>query len=29
MKGGLFVDGAPKLHNISRLCQAGHLHLGR
>ena len=29
VKGGQFVGGAPKMHNISGLSQVGHLHLGR
>ena len=29
VKGGLFVGGAPKMHNISGLSRAEHLYLGR
>ena len=26
MKGGLFVGGVPKMHNIMGLSQVGHLY---
>ena len=26
---GLFISGAPKMHNISDLSQVGHVHLDR
>ena len=29
VKGGLLVDGAPKMHNILGLSQVEHLHLDR
>jgi hypothetical protein len=29
VKGGLYVGGAPKMHNILGLSRAKHLHLGR
>ena len=29
MKGGLFMGGAPKMHNISGLSRVGQLYLGR
>jgi hypothetical protein len=29
VKGGLSVGGTPRMHNISGLSRAGHLHLGR
>ena len=29
VKGGLFVGGGHKMHNISSLSRAGHLHIGR
>jgi hypothetical protein len=29
VKGGLFVGGAPKMHNLSGLSQVGHLYLRR
>ena len=28
VKGGLYVGGAPKMHNVLGLSQARHLHLG-
>ena len=29
VKGGSYVGGAPKMHNISGLSRVRHLHLGR
>ena len=29
VKGGLFIVGAPKMHNISGLSRVEHLHLDR
>ena len=29
VKGGLYVGGAPRMHNISGLNRVGHLHLGK
>jgi hypothetical protein len=29
VKCGLFVHGAPKMHNVPSLSRVGHLHIGR